>query len=183
MLAGNLRTAPNGAKRIRPMPPKADAQRAAAAIPGRASLSRVADVVSHHASDAAPSAREASCIKTRNAAPDFNQTRDLIRARIGRALLLAINSRWITRDELCREAGIDRRTLDNWINGHCDPSSWRLAVVGQVLGDWFWMHVYGGDVGIAMWRRLQDRIAQERRRSDLEYAAGEIEARALVDNG
>jgi hypothetical protein len=125
----------------------------------------------------------ASSIKTRNAAQNINQTRDLIRARIGRALLLAINSRWITRDELCREADIDRRTLDNWINGHCDPSSWRIAVIGQVLGDWFWMHVYGGDVGIAMWRRLQDRIAQERRRSDLDYAVSEIEARTLVDNG
>lgn len=131
-----------------------------------------------HAGNADPSACAASFIKSGNAARQFNHTRDVIRQRIGRALLLAINARWVTRDELCREADIDRRTLDNWINGHCDPTGWRLAVVGQVLGDWFWMHVFGGDVGIAMWQRLQERIEAERKKSDLEYAVTEIETRA-----
>lgn len=115
--------------------------------------------------------------KARNTFPDPQRTRDQIRARIGAALRMALRDRFVTREEICLRADIDRRTLENWMNGYCDPSSWRMAVLGEILGQWFWMHVYGGDVGMAMYHRMQERLTRARTESDLAAAMDEIRRR------
>jgi len=91
--------------------------------------------------------------------PNPRQCRDEHRARIAAALRLALQSGHWTKEQIISTAHIDRKTLDNWLNGYCDPTSWRIAEVSKLLGPWFFMHIFGGDVGRAMFERLQARVA------------------------
>lgn len=101
------------------------------------------------------------------------QVRDETRKRIAAGLRLALESGQFTKQQLCEVADLDRKTLDNWINEHCDTMSWKLAAVSQLLGQWFFMYVYGGEVGLALFQRLQDRIADatDPRHMDADFAA------------
>lgn len=111
--------------------------------------------------------------------PTPQHQRDEHRARIAAGLRLALNSGQFTKKHICEAAQIDRKTLDNWLNGFCDPTSWRIAAVSQLLGPWFFMHIFGGDIGRAMFDRMQARMmdatSQKRMHADLDEVAAQME--------
>lgn len=119
------------------------------------------------------SQKDGKTFPSKNKALSPREMRDQIRARIAKALGMALHEGWINKGNLCAIAQIDRKTLDNWLVGECDPTGWRIAMVGQALGPWFWMHVYGGDIGLAMWNRMKQRIAEA---SHVDIGTEDIEA-------
>jgi AcrR family transcriptional regulator/plasmid maintenance system antidote protein VapI len=77
--------------------------------------------------------------------------------------------RWQVRD-LAQSVGVTPETVQNWLTGQTEPSSWTLGRLMAVLDPLFFVDLYGPVVA-TMQERFEQRLAEARERESRERAA------------
>jgi lambda repressor-like predicted transcriptional regulator len=102
--------------------------------------------------------------------PDM-QGRDAHRARIAAALRKRVDPvGTIRREALAASVGVSPKTLEGWLDGRVEPSSWQLGRLIAATDAQLWMEIYG-PLHEETQRRFEARLAQQRAEAERERAA------------
>jgi TetR/AcrR family transcriptional repressor of bet genes len=99
------------------------------------------------------------------------QGRNAHRARVAAALRKRVDPvGTIRREALAASVGVSAKTLEGWLDGRVEPSSWQLGRLIVATDSQLWMEIYG-PLHEEMQRRFEARLAQQRAEADRERAA------------
>ena len=99
------------------------------------------------------------------------QGRNAHRARIAAALRKRVDPvGTIRREALAASVGVSAKTLEGWLDGRQEPSSWQLGRLIVATDGQLWMEIYG-PLHEEMQRRFEARLAQQRAEGERERAA------------
>jgi TetR/AcrR family transcriptional repressor of bet genes len=99
------------------------------------------------------------------------QGRNAHRARIAAALRKRVDPvGTIRREALAASVGVSAKTLEGWLDGRVEPSSWQLGRLIVATDAQLWMEIYG-PLHEEMQRRFEARLAQQRAEGERERAA------------
>lgn len=99
------------------------------------------------------------------------QGRDAHRSRVAAALRKRVDPvGTIRREALAASVGVSAKTLEGWLDGRVEPSSWQLGRLIVATDSQLWMEIYG-PLHEEMQRRFEAKIAQQRVETDRERAA------------
>jgi TetR/AcrR family transcriptional repressor of bet genes len=98
------------------------------------------------------------------------QGRNAHRARIAAALRKRVDPvGTIRREALAASVGVSAKTLEGWLDGRVEPSSWQLGRLIVATDSQLWMEIYG-PLHEEMQRRFEARLAQQRAEAERERA-------------
>jgi TetR/AcrR family transcriptional repressor of bet genes len=99
------------------------------------------------------------------------QGRDAHRARIAAALRKRVEPVGaLRREALAASSGVSVKTLEGWLDGRVEPSSWQIGRLIAATDTQVWMEIYG-PIHEDMQRRFEAKLAQQRADADRERAA------------
>lgn len=99
------------------------------------------------------------------------QGRNAHRGRVAAALRKRVDPvGTIRREALAASVGVSAKTLEGWLDGRVEPSSWQLGRLIVATDSQLWMEIYG-PLHEEMQRRFEARLAQQRAEADRERAA------------
>jgi TetR/AcrR family transcriptional repressor of bet genes len=99
------------------------------------------------------------------------QGRDAHRSRVAAALRKRVDPvGTIRREALAASVGVSAKTLEGWLDGRVEPSSWQLGRLIVATDSQLWMEIYG-PLHEEMQRRFEAKLAQQRAETDRERAA------------
>ena len=99
------------------------------------------------------------------------QGRNAHRARIAAALRKRVDPvGTIRREALAASIGVSAKTLEGWLDGRVEPSSWQLGRLIVATDSQLWMEIYG-PLHDEMQRRFEAKLAQQRAEAERERAA------------
>ena len=99
------------------------------------------------------------------------QGRDAHRSRVAAALRKRVDPvGTIRREALAASVGVSAKTLEGWLDGRVEPSSWQLGRLIVATDSQLWMEIYG-PLHEEMQRRFEAKLAQQRAEADRERAA------------
>jgi AcrR family transcriptional regulator len=99
------------------------------------------------------------------------QGRDAHRARIAAALRKRVDPvGTIRREALAASVGVSAKTLEGWLDGRQEPSSWQLGRLIVATDSQLWMEIYG-PLHEEMQRRFEAKLALQRAEAERERAA------------
>ncbi|MDQ7250809.1 transcriptional regulator BetI [Dongia sedimenti] len=99
------------------------------------------------------------------------QGRNAHRGRVAAALRKRVDPvGTIRREALAASVGVSAKTLEGWLDGRVEPSSWQLGRLIVATDAQLWMEIYG-PLHEEMQRRFEARLAQQRAEADRERAA------------
>ena len=99
------------------------------------------------------------------------QGRDKHRARVAAALRKRVDPVGsIRREALAASAGVSVKTLEGWLDGRQEPSSWQLGRLIVSTDAQLWLEIYG-PLHEEMQRRFEAKLAQQRAEAERERAA------------
>jgi len=99
------------------------------------------------------------------------QGRDAHRARVAAALRKRVDPvGTIRREALAASVGVSAKTLEGWLDGRVEPSSWQLGRLIVATDSQLWMEIYG-PLHEEMQRRFEAKLAQQRAEAERERAA------------
>jgi transcriptional repressor BetI len=109
------------------------------------------------------------------------QGRNAHRGRVAAALRKRVDPvGTIRREALAASVGVSAKTLEGWLDGRVEPSSWQLGRLIVATDSQLWMEIYG-PLHEEMQRRFEAKLAQQRAETDRERAA--LEALKGVPKG
>jgi hypothetical protein len=76
----------------------------------------------------------------------------------------------IRREALAASVGVSAKTLEGWLDGRVEPSSWQLGRLIVATDGQLWMEIYG-PLHEEMQRRFEAKLAQQRAEAERERAA------------
>jgi TetR/AcrR family transcriptional repressor of bet genes len=99
------------------------------------------------------------------------QGRDAHRSRVAAALRKRVDPvGTIRREALAASVGVSAKTLEGWLDGRVEPSSWQLGRLIVATDSQLWMEIYG-PLHEEMQRRFEAKLAQQRAEGERERAA------------
>jgi TetR/AcrR family transcriptional repressor of bet genes len=99
------------------------------------------------------------------------QGRDAHRSRVAAALRKRVDPvGTIRREALAASVGVSAKTLEGWLDGRQEPSSWQLGRLIVATDSQLWMEIYG-PLHEEMQRRFEVKLAQQRSEAERERAA------------
>ena len=99
------------------------------------------------------------------------QGRNAHRARVAAALRKRVDPvGTIRREALAASVGVSAKTLEGWLDGRVEPSSWQLGRLIVATDSQLWMEIYG-PLHEEMQRRFEAKLAQQRAEAERERAA------------
>jgi TetR/AcrR family transcriptional repressor of bet genes len=99
------------------------------------------------------------------------QGRDAHRARIAAALRKRVEPvGHLRRETLAASVGVSAKTLDGWLDGRAEPSSWQIGRLIVATDAQVWMEIYG-PIHEEVQRRFEAKLAQQRAEAERERAA------------
>jgi TetR/AcrR family transcriptional repressor of bet genes len=99
------------------------------------------------------------------------QGRDAHRSRVAAALRKRVDPvGTIRREALAASVGVSAKTLEGWLDGRVEPSSWQLGRLVVATDSQLWMEIYG-PLHDEMQRRFEAKLAQQRAEGERERAA------------
>jgi transcriptional repressor BetI len=99
------------------------------------------------------------------------QGRDAHRSRVAAALRKRVDPvGTIRREALAASVGVSAKTLEGWLDGRVEPSSWQLGRLIVATDSQLWMEIYG-PLHEEMQRRFEVKLAQQRAEGERERAA------------
>ena len=99
------------------------------------------------------------------------QGRDAHRARIAAALRKRVDPvGTIRREALAASVGVSAKTLEGWLDGRAEPSSWQIGRLIAATDSQIWMEIYG-PLHEETQRRFEAKLAQQRAEAERERAA------------
>jgi transcriptional repressor BetI len=102
------------------------------------------------------------------------QGRDAHRSRVAAALRKRVDPvGTIRREALAASVGVSAKTLEGWLDGRVEPSSWQLGRLIVATDSQLWMEIYG-PLHDEMQRRFEAKLAQQRAEGERERAALEM---------
>ena len=114
--------------------------------------------------------------KTENEAPielvldQDLQGRDAHRSRIAAALRKRVEPVGpLRREALAASVGVSSKTLEGWLDGRVEPSSWQLGRLIVATDSQLWMEIYG-PLHEEMQRRFEAKLVQQRAETERERA-------------
>ncbi len=92
------------------------------------------------------------------------QGRNAHRGRVAAALRKRVDPvGTIRREALAASVGVSAKTLEGWLDGRVEPSSWQLGRLIVATDSQLWMEIYG-PLHEEMQRRFETKLAQQRAR-------------------
>ncbi len=99
------------------------------------------------------------------------QGRDAHRSRVAAALRKRVDPvGTIRREALAASVGVSAKTLEGWLDGRVEPSSWQLGRLIVATDSQLWMEIYG-PLHEEMQRRFEAKLAAQRAEGERERAA------------
>jgi TetR/AcrR family transcriptional repressor of bet genes len=99
------------------------------------------------------------------------QGRNAHRARVAAALRKRVDPvGTIRREALAASVGVSAKTLEGWLDGRVEPSSWQLGRLIVATDSQLWMEIYG-PLHEEMQRRFEAKLVAQRAEADRERAA------------
>jgi TetR/AcrR family transcriptional repressor of bet genes len=99
------------------------------------------------------------------------QGRNAHRGRVAAALRKRVDPvGTIRREALAASVGVSAKTLEGWLDGRVEPSSWQLGRLIVATDSQLWMEIYG-PLHEEMQRRFEARLVQQRAEADRERAS------------
>ena len=99
------------------------------------------------------------------------QGRDAHRARVAAALRKRVEPVGpLRREALAAGVGVSVKTLEGWLDGRVEPSSWQMGRLIATTDSQLWMEIYG-PIHEESQRRFEARLAQQRAEAERERAA------------
>ncbi|HEY4163046.1 MAG TPA: transcriptional regulator BetI [Dongiaceae bacterium] len=99
------------------------------------------------------------------------QGRDAHRSRIAAALRKRVEPVGnLRREALAASVGVSAKTLDGWLDGRAEPSSWQIGRLIAATDSQVWMEIYG-PIHEEVQRRFEAKLAQQRAEAERERAA------------
>jgi len=99
------------------------------------------------------------------------QGRDAHRARVAAALRKRVEPVGpLRREALAASAGVSAKTLEGWLDGRVEPSSWQLGRLIVATDPQLWMDIYA-PIHEEMQRRFEAKLAQQKAEAERERAA------------
>ncbi len=99
------------------------------------------------------------------------QGRNAHRGRVAAALRKRVDPvGTIRREALAASVGVSAKTLEGWLDGRVEPSSWQLGRLIVATDSQLWMEIYG-PLHEEMQRRFEAKLVLQRAEADRERAA------------